>query len=47
MAAFGGLRIAWEESPDSIEASVPGNARAGKPDGKRHREETAPATGQG
>lgn len=47
MAAFGDPWIAWEESPDSNEVSVPGNARAGKPDGKRHREETAPATGQG
>ena len=29
------------------EATVPGNARPGKPEGKRHREETAPAFGQG
>ena len=28
-------------------ATVPGNARAGQPDGKRHREETAPQRGKG
>ncbi len=26
------------------EAAVPGNARAGQPDGKRHREQTAPVS---
>ncbi|KPA21751.1 hypothetical protein shim_24580 [Shimia sp. SK013] len=26
-------------------ATVPGNARLGKPKGKRHREQTAPACG--
>ncbi len=29
-----------EESPDSMKATVPGNARPGKPEGKRHRNET-------
>ena len=32
--------ITFEESPDS-KSTVPGNARAGQPDGKRHREQTA------
>jgi N-acetylmuramoyl-L-alanine amidase len=37
-----GARFDWpEESPDSREARVPGNARRGQPQGKRHREETA------
>ena len=30
-----------EESPDSKKARVPGNARRGQPQGKRHRDQTA------
>ena len=35
-----------EESPDSIKATVPGNARRGQPQGKRHRKQTAGDRGQ-
>ncbi|GHF36515.1 hypothetical protein GCM10017056_05450 [Seohaeicola zhoushanensis] len=38
MAAGGNLR----GKSGLRKATVPGNARAGKPDGKRHREQTAP-----
>ncbi len=39
MAALAGIRQRGKSGLH--EATVPGNARAGKPDGKRHREQTA------
>ncbi len=38
-----GLRVLRGKS-GLHKATVPGNARAGQPDGKRHREETATRT---